>query len=819
MQENDDLTASVHNLETSSTVFELNQDTGTWTLRFKSSVRCSIENAAMALHYKVGKSLRRAALAPMRGKPSTIVLPKPLDSKDGIIVESGPTVDDIVTSIEFALLEQPGALVWRMKVENRGHAPAHIERACLMSAGPTRNPLLSHKKSHDSREGDGRKPPKSHIRGFRGEMDDLRVHVNGWQSWSPTGWVSPGDRQDTTRLGPLTSPMQTSAGSQTSRTKGHFVSDMYGVLHHGTRDDGLLAGFLSQRQSFGHVDIVFKGDGVEISLQSNLDSIQLEPAHTFTTDWAYVRYFDTDHSQALRDYFDLVGLINNARTTGRVPFGWCSWYYLFQGVTEEDIEETVEWAIQHRGDVPLDIIQIDDGFQSEVGDWLEINTQFSHGMPRMSAQIRKAGMRPGLWLAPFIAKPNSKVVKKNPGWVLKNQFRLPTNTGLVWNTYGRALDVTHPEVLDYVRDVVGTAVREWGFTYLKLDFLYTGALPGVRYDPGLTRAQSLYRALKLIRDEVGEEVFLVGCGCPLGSGIGIFDSMRIGPDVSPSWYPEYRGLERLLKNERGLPSARNAMISTIVRSPMHRRLWINDPDCLLLRTQDTRLTRDEVQSLATVISFSGGAMLVSDPLPRLSQEKLDWLSSLLPPLEGDFDILPSHSTDLPMVLKRSLHGIAGDWTLIALLNWDDEGREISLDLGSIGLCASERYHALDFWNARYFPLESTQPLTQMIPPHGVRLFSIRTRLEGPQWLGDTLHISQGSGIKTWEVTKGSLRACLDYGRTTHGSAWLSLPGKLRSASVNGRSLSAGMIEPGIIKIDIKSMQDVNLEISWSEATS
>lgn len=129
MQENDDLTASVHNLETSSTVFELNQDTGTWTLRFKSSVRCSIENAAMALHYKVGKSLRRAALAPMRGKPSTIVLPKPLDSKDGIIVESGPTVDDIVTSIEFALLEQPGALVWRMKVENRGHAPAHIERA------------------------------------------------------------------------------------------------------------------------------------------------------------------------------------------------------------------------------------------------------------------------------------------------------------------------------------------------------------------------------------------------------------------------------------------------------------------------------------------------------------------------------------------------------------------------------------------------------------------------------------------------------------------------------------------------------------------
>jgi alpha-galactosidase len=594
---------------------------------------------------------------------------------------------------------------------------------------------------------------------------------------------------------------------------------MYGVLHHSTRNEGLLVGYLSQRQSFGHVDIVFKGDGVGISLQTNLDNIRLEPAHTFTTDWAYVGYFDTDHSLALRDYFDLVGLTNNARTTGRVPVGWCSWYYLFQGVTEEDIEETVEWAIQHRDDVSLDIIQIDDGFQSEVGDWLEHNTQFSHGMPQMSAQIREAGMRPGLWLAPFIAKPSAKVVENNPGWVLKNRFRLPANPGLVWNTYGRALDVTHPEVLDYVRDVVRTAVREWGFDYLKLDFLYAGALPGVRYDPGLTRAQSLYQALRLIRDEVGEEVFLVGCGCPLGSGIGIFDSMRIGPDVSPSWYPEYHGLERLLKNERGLPSARNAMISTIVRSPMHRRLWINDPDCLLLRTKDTRLTRDELQSLATVISFSGGAILVSDPLPSLSQEKITWLSSLLPPLEGDFDILHPHSTDFPMVLRRNFLGIAGDWALIAIINWDDEGREISLDLGSLGLCASERYHALDFWNARYYALESNQPLRQLIPAHGVRLFSIRTRLEEPQWVGDTLHISQGSGIKTWEVTKGSLRAFLDYGRTTQGSAWLSLPGILRSASVNGRSVSAGMMESGIIKINIKPVQDVSLEISWSEASS
>ena len=95
----------------------------------------------------------------------------------------------------------------------------------------------------------------------------------------------------------------------------------------------------------------------------------------------------------------------------------------------------------------------------------------------------------------------------------------------------------------------------------------------------------------------------------------------------------------------------------------------------------------------------------------------------------------------------------------------------------------------------------------------ILLFSIRTKLEELQWLGDTLHISQGSGIKTLDVTNGSLRAFLDYGRATHGGAWLSLPGQLRSASVNGRGVSTGMIEPGIIKIDITLVQDVRLEIS------
>jgi len=62
-----------------------------------------------------------------------------------------------------------------------------------------------------------------------------------------------------------------------------------------------------------------------------------------------------------------------------------------------------------------------------------------------------------------------------------------------------------------------------GFRYLKLDFLYCAALPGHRYDPGVTRAQAMHTALRIMREAAGEGVFLMGCSVPIGAAIGYMD--------------------------------------------------------------------------------------------------------------------------------------------------------------------------------------------------------------------------------------------------------------------------------------------------------
>jgi len=159
--------------------------------------------------------------------------------------------------------------------------------------------------------------------------------------------------------------------------------------------------------------------------------------------------------------------------------------------------------------------------------------------------------------------------------------------------------------------VVDTAVHDWEFPYLKLNFLYAAALQGKYCDDTKTRAQVLRTGMEAIRNAAGKETTLLGCGAPLGSMLGLVDIMRIGADVSGHWTPTYFNIRFPFRKEPHMPSAENSVHNIINRSFLHKRWWVNDPDCLLVR-EESSLTLEEVQTLATVIALTGGSILLSD---------------------------------------------------------------------------------------------------------------------------------------------------------------------------------------------------------------
>ena len=223
-------------------------------------------------------------------------------------------------------------------------------------------------------------------------------------------------------------------------------------------------------------------------------------------------------------HYPAVNRENEIKLPSSPPIGWCSWYYYFTQIDEAIIRENLAQVSALRGDLPLGLLQIDDGYQEDVGTWLSFDPGFPHGLRALAGEIKSAGLEAGIWLAPYILEARSKIKKQHAEWLLRQPNGRLANAGIGWgNLLCHALDLTNPEALEYNREVVHTAVHDWGFNYLKLDFLYAAAVNCRYQDPSFTRAQVLRRGLELVREAAGEKVQLLGCGCPIGSALGLMD--------------------------------------------------------------------------------------------------------------------------------------------------------------------------------------------------------------------------------------------------------------------------------------------------------
>jgi alpha-galactosidase len=160
-------------------------------------------------------------------------------------------------------------------------------------------------------------------------------------------------------------------------------------------------------------------------------------------------------------------------------------------------------------------------------------------------------------------------------------------------------------------------LRGYGIDYVKLDFcMLASSIPNAKYfDPSATRAQALRRGLEAIRRGFGDDGFILACTAPFGPSVGIADAMRSSTDITPYWSPEG-------KWHAEAPTVQNVVRNVINHNYMNGRLWINDPDTLIVRDNATKLAEGEVRLWADAISFAGGSLLLSDSFPLLSPARL-----------------------------------------------------------------------------------------------------------------------------------------------------------------------------------------------------
>jgi len=408
---------------------------------------------------------------------------------------------------------------------------------------------------------------------------------HGWQSWTLTTWLDP-------KAGPL--PIRDAE----FRVK----DEDPGYADHKNHISGWVGAV-----ELGEDDIVLLG-AIDLSGRVELDGTTL---HGF--------YEDNHESQWLiargREVFvfsKYVELLEQKFGKGRfpkAPFVWCSWYSLYGWVNERIFLK----ALDDFGDMPFDVFQVDDGWQLAHGDW-EANHKFSSGMKYVADKIYATGRIPGIWLAPFMVSADSQLAKIHPDWLLRDEKEDPVSAGITWSGNPLGLDVSHPEVLEWLAELIHK-VRAWGYEYLKLDFLYIGGLIGKRYRD-IPREAAYRNALQVIRAAAGD-AYILACGAPMIPSLGLCDEIRVGPDVSPFWIN--KPLTVWLNNPNDT-STQNA-----IRTSIHR-LWLNpvvnvDPDVIFFRSKHNGLKAHQNQLLQD-LGIISGSKATSD-LPQWMSES-DW---------------------------------------------------------------------------------------------------------------------------------------------------------------------------------------------------
>jgi alpha-galactosidase len=348
------------------------------------------------------------------------------------------------------------------------------------------------------------------------------------------------------------------------------------------------------------------------------------------------------------------------------PTGWCSWYCFGARVTDKDVLDNL--AVIAR-DVPqLRYVQIDDGYQPAMGDWLETGKAFGGNVTGVLKEIRKRGFEPAIWVAPFIAEKDAHVFQQHPDWFVKGDDGQPLSADRVtfrgWRRYPwYSLDGTHPEVQKHFTQLFRTMRNEWGVTYFKLDANFWGAIHGGRFhDPKATRIEAYRRGMQAILAGAGDS-FILGCNHPIWPSFGLIHGSRSSGDIKRTW-------EVVAKTGK----------QNLSRAWQNGRLWWNDPDAVVL-TGD--LSEDVFQLHATVIFAAGGLILSGDDLTRIPAPRLAMLKKLLPPTAtaAEFD-------DESLRIGRVT---LGNRRMLCLFNWGDAKQTLAVKLAAPA-------RITDFWS-------------------------------------------------------------------------------------------------------------------------
>ncbi|QJD87098.1 alpha-galactosidase [Cohnella herbarum] len=477
--------------------------------------------------------------------------------------------------------------------------------------------------------------------------------------------------------------------------------------------------------------------------------------------------------------------------------GWSSWEAFAQGVSAEDIERTTAFLEAHFKDYGMEYVQIDDGYQSEVippdGEgkiadaWLYTNERFPNGHEEIAGEFRNRGFKAGIWTS-------AMVTNREFAELHRDHFEKDSNGDPLYGPWIFYVLKGNPEALAEHVAPFYQALREQGYEYFKTDqirhYLFDGLHNAV--NDGLITSEEasnqLREYLRCAREAIGDDSYFLVCWGVLTEAVGLVDACRIAGDSNASW-----------------TAVCKQMVESARWFHTQRILYLNDPDYVCVRT-------DEAwgRSLLSLVSLSGGLLMLSDKTELYDQSRIHAIQRCFPSLStvtgetGPLDATYPLDLSLPQApqgtideaFARALLGLDPDsrdphptaslWSIhfdTPSRRWCVAGRfavvpleEAKLELQALALAPNDEYHAFDFWKQRYIGKITKSIRLEALELGHCQIVGLYKAEDRPQLIGSSRHVSMDAVSvqdERWENHSLLLELRGVLGTTEH--YWIAVP--------------------------------------------
>ena len=228
--------------------------------------------------------------------------------------------------------------------------------------------------------------------------------------------------------------------------------------------------------------------------------VRLAPGETYASPEIVAAYSGQGLSKLSRKFHDHVRtkLLSPEMRAKPRPVHYNTWEAVY---FDHDVEKLKELATR-AAEIGVERFVLDDGWfggrrhdRAGLGDWTVSRDVYPDGLGPLVDHVTGLGMEFGLWFEPEMVNPDSDLYRAHPDWVLglEGVEQIPFRSQL-------ALDISRPEVADYLFHAIDATLRDHDISYIKWDMNRDLSHPGD--SSGVPRAFAQVGALYALLDRV-----------------------------------------------------------------------------------------------------------------------------------------------------------------------------------------------------------------------------------------------------------------------------------------------------------------------------